>query len=277
MLDTQQQIDTLEKLDTYFLQTGLEMKELTTWKEEDPGRTAANASGLRSAAFIKAKSSIIEEEDEFFFSVPPQYSPRSSAFPILPNIQDAHRVRIATHNIFANFIRSTNLEFFPISGDPAELMAYMVSNPTQSPSLPLIREGAIHRKRQMYEQMLAGFWEACVLPDPEIGFPFVADAILANPPSFTHVQCAEVLGVPVHMVFAIPWSSTGGAWAARDGKRECHGELCFICCRGLLTWQGLGDIANDWRVNILDLEPITAISSASISSVVSVADAATRE
>lgn len=28
MLDTQQQIDTLEKLDTYFLQTGLEMKEV---------------------------------------------------------------------------------------------------------------------------------------------------------------------------------------------------------------------------------------------------------
>lgn len=38
-----------------------------------------------------------------------------------------HRVRIATHNVFEAFVTSSNLEFFPIGGDPAELMAYMVS------------------------------------------------------------------------------------------------------------------------------------------------------
>lgn len=34
-----------------------------------------------------------------------------------------HRVRIATHDVFRDFVRSANLEFFPIGGDPAELMA----------------------------------------------------------------------------------------------------------------------------------------------------------
>ena len=37
-----------------------------------------------------------------------------------------HRVRLATHGVFEDFLRSSGLEFFPIGGDPAELMA--VSN-----------------------------------------------------------------------------------------------------------------------------------------------------
>lgn len=41
-----------------------------------------------------------------------------------------HRVRIATHDVFESFVTSSNLEFFPIGGDPAELMAYMVSHPS---------------------------------------------------------------------------------------------------------------------------------------------------
>ena len=30
---------------------------------------------------------------------------------------------------------------------------------------------------------------------------FVADVIVANPPSFAHVHCAQKLGVPVHLMF----------------------------------------------------------------------------
>ena len=37
-----------------------------------------------------------------------------------------HRVRIATHNVFRDFVKSAGLEFFPIGGDPAELMAVRV-------------------------------------------------------------------------------------------------------------------------------------------------------
>ena len=36
----------------------------------------------------------------------------------------------------------------------------------------------------------------------------MAEAIIANPPSFAHVHCAQALGVPLHMVFTMPWSST---------------------------------------------------------------------
>lgn len=34
-----------------------------------------------------------------------------------------HRVRLATHNVFEDFVRSAGLEFYPIGGDPADLMA----------------------------------------------------------------------------------------------------------------------------------------------------------
>ena len=42
----------------------------------------------------------------------------------------------------------------------------------------------------------------------EEDYPFVADAIIANPPSFAHVHCAEKLGVPLHLMFTFPYSPT---------------------------------------------------------------------
>jgi hypothetical protein len=38
--------------------------------------------------------------------------------------------------------------------------------------------------------------------------PFVADVIIANPPSFAHVYYAQALSIPVHLMFTMPWSST---------------------------------------------------------------------
>jgi hypothetical protein len=87
-------------------------------------------------------------------------------------------------------------------------MSYMVKNPGLIPSIKSIRAGDIQRKRAMVSEMLDGCWKSCIEPDPESGAPFVAEAIIANPPSFAHVHCAQVLGVPLHLVFTMPWSST---------------------------------------------------------------------
>lgn len=119
-----------------------------------------------------------------------------------------HRVRLATHDVFADFVRTTGLEFHPVGGDPAELMAYMVKNPGLMPSMASVRAGDIGAKRRMVARMLDGFWDACVVPDTITGDPFVADAIIANPPSFAHVHCAQALGVPLHLMFTMPWTGT---------------------------------------------------------------------
>lgn len=119
-----------------------------------------------------------------------------------------HRVRLATHGVFESFVRTSNLEFFSIGGDPKELMAYMVKNPGLLPSMKSLKGGEIQRKRSMIAQMIEGCWKSCLDPDPASGAPFVADAIIANPPSFAHLHCAQALNIPVHLMFTMPWSLT---------------------------------------------------------------------
>ena len=131
-----------------------------------------------------------------------------------------HRVRIATHPAFKEFVeQDTGLDFFSVGGDPAELMAFMVKNPGLIPKAQTIRAGEISRRRESMFEMFQGFWRACInSTDDETDIanlkmmgdknPFVADAIIANPPSFAHVHCAERLGIPLHLMFTFPMSPT---------------------------------------------------------------------
>lgn len=119
-----------------------------------------------------------------------------------------HRVRLATHGVFERFVLESGLEFYSIGGDPSELMAYMVKNPGLIPQMKSLRSGEIQRKRSMVAEMLRGCWESCVNDDPVSKAPFVADAIIANPPSFAHIHCAQALSIPLHLMFTMPWSST---------------------------------------------------------------------
>ena len=134
--------------------------------------------------------------------------------------EHGHRVRMATHPAFKTFVeQDSGLEFFSVGGDPAELMAFMVKNPGLMPSVSTIRAGEVGRRRDAMFDMFQGFWRACInatdeetLPANrkmmEDKHPFVADAIIANPPSFAHVHCAERLGVPLHLMFTFPYSPT---------------------------------------------------------------------
>jgi sterol 3beta-glucosyltransferase len=84
----------------------------------------------------------------------------------------------------------------------------MVKNPGVIPTLETLRGGEISKKRKMVKEMLKGCWRSCIEPDPVTNIPFVAEAIIANPPSFAHVHCAQALGVPVHLMFTMPWTAT---------------------------------------------------------------------
>ncbi|KAH7349176.1 hypothetical protein BKA66DRAFT_447158 [Pyrenochaeta sp. MPI-SDFR-AT-0127] len=173
-----------------------------------------------------------------------------------------HRVRLATHNMFENFVRNSGsgLEFYPIGGNPSELMAYMVKNPGLIPSLKSLQAGEIKRKRMMVREMLEGCWKSCIERDTLTQVPFVADAIIANPPSFAHVHCAQALGIPVHLMFTMPWTSTKAFPHPLANLKNADGEegLANYLSYGIvdwLTWQGLGDVVNEWR-NTLDLEDV---------------------
>lgn len=76
--------------------------------------------------------------------------------------QHGHRVRIATHPAFREFVESDcGLEFFSVGGDPSELMAFMVKNPGLIPSVETLRKGEVGRRRAQMAEMFEGFWRAC--------------------------------------------------------------------------------------------------------------------
>lgn len=124
-----------------------------------------------------------------------------------------HNVRLATHPKFESLVENAGIEFFSIGGDPAELMDYMVKNAGLVPGVEALFNGDVSRKRQFMGEIAEGCWRSCIEPHPKTGKPFIADAIIANPPSFAHVHCAEKLSVPLHLMFTyvviwcipLPW------------------------------------------------------------------------
>ncbi|KAI0385982.1 hypothetical protein F5Y04DRAFT_276501 [Hypomontagnella monticulosa] len=80
------------------------------------------------------------------------------------------------------------------------------------------------RKWFMVKEMLDGCRNLCVLPDLLTGHPFVADAIIANPPSFAHVHCAHALGIPAHLMFTMPWTSAGAFPHSLASLHNEHGN-----------------------------------------------------
>ncbi|KAK9762706.1 hypothetical protein K7432_011299, partial [Basidiobolus ranarum] len=177
-------------------------------------------------------------------------------------VKRGHRVRLATHATFQKFVRDAGLEFYPLAGDPVELMAYMVKNPGLLPSLQSIKEGDISKKRRMIKEILDSAWDSCTKPDEESQVPFLADAIIANPPTFAHIHCAEKLCIPLHVMFTMPWSSTRSfphpLINMVDYAKNSNQVLNLLSYDAIetLTWQGLGDIINNFRKRTLQLSGV---------------------
>ncbi|RNJ54859.1 hypothetical protein D7B24_009324 [Verticillium nonalfalfae] len=186
-----------------------------------------------------------------------------------------HRVRICTHPHFKDFIESHGVEFFSIGGDPEALMAYMVKNMGLIPSRTSIKAGDVKRRRKEMWEIINGCWRSCIEAGDGTGDPltatsvedpeelFLADLIIANPPSMAHIHCAEKLSIPLHMVFTMPWSLTEAfphplsAMAYRDADQGVANYMSFLMVE-LLTWEGLGDLINRLRVQTLNLDPLSA-------------------
>ena len=173
-----------------------------------------------------------------------------------------HRVRLATHSVFKNFVRSAGLEFYPLGGDPAELMAYIVKNPGLIPSFASVKAGDIGRKRDMLGEILEGCWKSCIESDQRTDAPFVADAIIANPPSMGHVHCAQALSIPLHIMFTMPWSTTrsfshplANLKVSAETNIGVANSLSFGIVE-FMMWQGYVSVqawaSSDWRHEIAD-------------------------
>jgi UDP:flavonoid glycosyltransferase YjiC (YdhE family) len=250
----------------------------------DDGRIDIDLDSRLSRTLSKLVKVPLLDDDDHTALPPPEYRRYATAdqFPLRLNIviqvvgsrgdvqpfvalgnglqKHGHRVRLATHAKFESFVHDAGLEFYPIGGDPEDLMSYMVKNPGLMPSMKSLREGDISRKREMIVEMLEGCWSSCISPDPLTNEPFVADVIIANPPSFAHMHCAEALGIPLHLMFTMPWSATSSfphplANITNGSKSPKLANYLSYVMVEVMTWQGLGDVINSWRGRI-GLEPV---------------------
>ncbi|KAK1984917.1 glycosyltransferase family 28 domain-containing protein [Colletotrichum cereale] len=199
-----------------------------------------------------------------------------------------HRVRIATHATFQKFVEENGLEFFCIGGDPAELMAFMVKNPGLMPGFDTLKSGEVSKRRRGIQEILLGCWRSCIeagdglgpppkpharnqpldehygIPGDPNQSPFVADAIIANPPSFAHIHIAEKMGIPLHLMFTMPWTPTRAFPHPLANIQSTNTDAVMTnyvsyALVEMMTWQGLGDVINRFREKALDLEPMSLI------------------
>lgn len=187
-----------------------------------------------------------------------------------------HRVRLATHPNFKKFVEDNGLEFFSIGGDPARLMAFMVQNPSLMPGFRSIVTGQVSQRRRDVAEYIQGCWRSCYQTGDGMessmadgvsetsSRPFVADCIIANPPSFAHIHCAEKMGIPVHIHFTMPYSPTQAFphplanVQSSNADPQLTNYLSYAMIERL-SWQGLGELINRFRVKCLGLDPVSLI------------------
>lgn len=183
--------------------------------------------------------------------------------PIARRLAWRHRVRIATHAEFRPMVERAGIEFFPLAGDPHVLDAYVVKN--RGSIVPMQLKGLVEdvpKARHMIADILVSTWRACTEKDPDRADapPFIADAIIANPPSYGHLHCAEALGIPLHVVFTMPWTATSAFphpfAQVPPGSHDPVKNWLSYEIMDLLMWVGVADLINEFRQQTLKLAPI---------------------
>ncbi|XP_038974355.1 sterol 3-beta-glucosyltransferase UGT80A2-like isoform X1 [Phoenix dactylifera] len=174
-------------------------------------------------------------------------------------LQDyGHRVRLATHANFKEFVLTAGLEFYPLGGDPKVLAEYMVKNKGFLPSAP----SEIPIQRKQIKEIIVSLLPACKDPDVDTGIPFKADAIIANPPAYGHTHVAEALKVPIHIFFTMPWTPTSEFPHPLSRVKQPAGYRLSYQIVDSMIWLGIRDMINDFRKRKLKLRPVTYLSGA---------------
>ncbi|CAO2834082.1 unnamed protein product [Amaranthus hypochondriacus] len=166
-----------------------------------------------------------------------------------------HRVRLATHINFSDFVKSAGVEFYPLGGDPRVLAGYMARNK----GLPLA-SGELTIQRKQFQAIMDSILPACTEPDIKTGAQFRAQAIIANPPAYGQTHVAEALNVPLHILFTLPWTPTFEFPNPIAHLPQSPGNRLSYMLVDLIIWWIIRGHINDIRKRKLKLPPISYFS-----------------
>ncbi|XP_075507132.1 sterol 3-beta-glucosyltransferase UGT80A2-like isoform X1 [Primulina tabacum] len=247
------------------------LKRIATVKDDGTVQLDVPKDVEPQTAVVGSDSVYSEVDDELIDAAELQYIPplqivmlivgtRGDVQPFIAigkKLQDyGHRVRLATHSNFKEFVLTSGLEFHPLGGDPKVLAEYMVKNKGFLPSGP--SEVPVQRKQM--KEIIYSLLNACKDPDIDSGIPFKAEAIIANPPAYGHVHVAEALKVPIHIFFTMPWSPTSEFPHPLSRVNQSAGYRLSYQIVDSLIWLGIRDMINNFRKKKLKLRPVTYLS-----------------
>lgn len=182
-----------------------------------------------------------------------------------------HRVRLASHEVHRSTVTSRDIEFYPLAGDPKKLSEWTVQSGGNL--LGEIREGVndpsvMKNKDAMVKEICSSCWGAVSASDPAAAFgteiaPFVADAVIANPPCLGHIHVCEALAIPLHIMFPQPWYYGTKSYPhpfsgmSYDVSRVGKGNFASYQMFESVMGAALGPHINSWRTHTLHLPKVT--------------------
>ncbi|KAF9066087.1 hypothetical protein BDP27DRAFT_1331186 [Rhodocollybia butyracea] len=157
---------------------------------------------------------------------------------------DGHKVRIATHKEFKEWIESHDIEYGYVGGDPAELMRICVENGMFTVSF--LKEG-LQKFRGWLDDLLKTSWEACQ----------GTDVLVESPSAMGGYHIAEALGIPYFRAFTMTWSRTRAyphAFAVPERKMGGSYNYMSYVVFDQVFWRAISGQINRWRRNVLRID-----------------------
>eukprot|EP00029_Vermamoeba_vermiformis_P002685 TRINITY_DN1305_c0_g1_i1.p2 TRINITY_DN1305_c0_g1~~TRINITY_DN1305_c0_g1_i1.p2 ORF type:complete len:1388 (+),score=391.80 TRINITY_DN1305_c0_g1_i1:4484-8647(+) len=154
-----------------------------------------------------------------------------------------HKCKIATHEAHRKFVEENGLAFYPLAGDPKDLMALCVKNDMFS--ISFFKE-ALSKFTHFMADLLVTCWDACKTD---------TDVILENPACMAGPSIAEKLGIPLIEMFTIPWTRTTqfpNPFAVSSAASPIYNYSSFVAMEQGM-YQPMRGILNKFRSQVLGL------------------------
>ncbi|CAD0083254.1 unnamed protein product, partial [Aureobasidium vineae] len=159
-------------------------------------------------------------------------------------LAEGHRPKIASHAEFGDWVRGHGIDFAPVEGNPAELMALCVDHGMFTPSF-------LYETNQKFWPFVRGLlktaWAACQ----------DSDLLIESPSAMAGIHIAEALGIPYFRAFTMPWTRTRAyphAFGMQNNRMGgAYNYMTYVIFENIF-WKATSSTINRWRKEDLGLK-----------------------